>query len=196
VRVLSTHTKPISSVAFSPDGALLAEASHAGTVRVWDVATGEVARAFETAGRFYRQVRLDFSPDGAALAVVNEKAELIDLATGDRNELPTPPARFSPFNGIRYSPDGRHVAAGGDRFCLWRAESREPVPRPRLPLPANVFADAWRCLAFSRDGGRLAAGWTGTVHGVAGSVNRVFVHDLAAARLVTFFVSCCSRPTA
>lgn len=47
--------------------------------------------------------------------------------------------------------------------------------------------DAWRCFAFSRDGGRLAAGWTGSVHGVTGSVNRVFVHDIAAVRVVNFF---------
>jgi WD40 repeat protein len=187
VRVLSAHKKPISSLAFSSGGALLAEAAHGGTARVWDVAAGQVTHTFETVGRFPKQVRLDFSPDGATLAVVNEKAELIDLATGTRTELPTRAARFSPFNGICYSPDGRRVAAGGDRFYWWLAESRKSILKPHLPLPSGVGVDAWRCFAFSPDGARLAAGWSGTVHGVAGSVNRVFVHDIAAVELVTFF---------
>jgi WD40 repeat protein len=146
-----------------------------------------VAHTFETAGRFPKQVRLDFAPDGTTLGVVNEKAELIDLASGTRTELPTRPARLVPFNGISFSADGRYAAAGGDRFYWWKLATRESILKPELPLPAKVGVDAWRCLAFSPDTTRLAAGWSGTVYGVAGTVNRVFIHDIAAIQLVTYF---------
>jgi WD40 repeat protein len=187
MRTLAAHKKPIATIAFSPDGERLAEAAHGGTVRVWNLAAGEVAHTYETVGRFPNQVRVAFSPDGATLAVVNEKVELIDLASGTRAELPTRPARMSPFTGVCFSSDGRRAAAGGDRFYWWRVETRESILKPHLPLPANVGVDAWRCFAFSPDGTRLAAGWTGTVYGVSGSVNRVFVHDIAAVEMVTFF---------
>jgi WD40 repeat protein len=186
MRILSAHKKPISSIAFSRDGARLAEAANDGAVRVWDLAAGEVTHTFATAGKFPKQLRLDFSPDGQTLAVANEKVELIEIATGTRTPLPTRPARAVSFNGICFSPDGRYVAAGGDRFYWWKLATRESILKPQLPLPANVGVDAWRSFAFSPDSTRLAAGWSGTVYGVAGSVNRVFIHDITAIQMVTY----------
>src|SRR6202035_3398019 len=42
-RTLAGHTGAVISVAFSPDGALIATASEDTTAKVWDVATGETA---------------------------------------------------------------------------------------------------------------------------------------------------------
>src|SRR5262249_54051074 len=39
-RALPGHTEAVSWVAFAPDGKELATASHDGTVRIWDTATG------------------------------------------------------------------------------------------------------------------------------------------------------------
>lgn len=44
LRVLSEHTKSVTSIAFSPDHHTLASGSHDQTVRLWDVTTGQVVK--------------------------------------------------------------------------------------------------------------------------------------------------------
>ena len=42
LRVIPAHVRPVSALALSPDESLLADASADGTVRVWDVASGDL----------------------------------------------------------------------------------------------------------------------------------------------------------
>src|SRR5262249_29750780 len=71
VRALKGHTKPVTTVAFSPDGSMLASGS-GGVVfsgdcslRLWNVADGKLLRTLE--GHSDRVKRIAFSPDGATL---------------------------------------------------------------------------------------------------------------------------------
>ncbi len=65
-RVLKGHTSRVYSVAFSSDGQRLASASGDGTVRVWNVASGECLRVLSGQGDGVHCVV--FSPDGQQLA--------------------------------------------------------------------------------------------------------------------------------
>jgi hypothetical protein len=61
---------PVSELALSPDGSLLATASAGGNVFLWDVGTGQ-KRAVLNAGRNNKIAAMAFSPDGKRLAVGN-----------------------------------------------------------------------------------------------------------------------------
>jgi len=64
-RILKGHIDYVNCVTFSPDGTLLATASHDRTVRLWRVADGSLLRTLR-AHRDYVE-RVAFSPDGESL---------------------------------------------------------------------------------------------------------------------------------
>jgi hypothetical protein len=66
LRTLTGHAGPVLSVAFSPDGALLATTSEDTSVRLWNPATGDHVRTLNGHTRAVHGVA--FSPDGTLLA--------------------------------------------------------------------------------------------------------------------------------
>ncbi len=164
--VLRARTSNVLSLAFSPDGTLLASAGRSYTGQLWDVATGRHLVEFITGD--YATV-LAFSPDGIRL-----------VNSGFTPGL-SPPKTFvhqlEPGRGIRqlhglpgavgkgvFSRDGRWVAAlSGDWWAgVWARDTGRLL---RLcPVPRGQFADN-ADLVFSPDGRRLAvsAGNTATL---------------------------------
>ncbi|MBI2805482.1 MAG: TIGR03067 domain-containing protein [Planctomycetes bacterium] len=122
----------IATVAFSPDGKLLASSNGAdGTLWLHDAQTGKDVR--ELKGHADCVTSLAFSPDGKLLAScgADYKVRIWDPATGqERAALPL----ASPAN-VLFSPDNQFLAAsGGGVVRLWRERQARDMP----PMPAQI----------------------------------------------------------
>ncbi len=153
-----------SACVFSPDGKWMATAGYEKekdvyVARLWEVGTGKELRIFP-AGMFPagngRKRALAFSPDGATLAGGgwgDARLRLWEVDTG--KELNVFPKIGEDIASVAFAPDGKTVAAAGDRIYLY-----DPVTRKeRFRIERRA-----RALAFSRDGSVLTGAVSGAIY--------------------------------
>ena len=165
-----TTSGEVSSLAFSPDGRILASGSDgtysnygAGTIQLWDVNDPARPAALGQSSTDQGFSSLAFSPRGHTLASgdLDGGVQLWNVADPAR---PAALAQFradtSGFVSVTFSPDGRTLASGGNsgRVRLWNVA--DPARPAALGRPLAI-AHSVSSLAFSPDGRTLAASSNG-----------------------------------
>lgn len=162
---LDGHTRPINSVALSPDGLFGVSASDDGTVRLWDVLKCKEIKVLKrVASKYPIAMAVNFSPINNEIIVgINEKPSLmlIDSKTGEEKKT------YNIDWNIRkavFSPDGKHILSIStyDEPCLWDVESggliRKFYKQNKLWSYLFSSAGAWICGGFSPDNNFVLCG--------------------------------------
>lgn len=158
IDLLTAHTGPVNSIAFTPDGNTFASASDDNTARLWEANTGQRKdKVFELPGD---ADALDISADGKVVAIGCYKTiHLFDFHQGWRiKEL----RRHSEdVSSVIFSPDGKLLAScaeeGDDAILLWDAQTGNLLRA--ITEDADIVS-----IAFSPDSSTLAsATWHGEI---------------------------------
>ena len=146
---LKGHADEVRSVAFSPDGKVLASSVRAGTVKLWDTETGANIATLEGAGG-----PVVFSPDGRMLASCGnvQEIKLWDLET--QTTIMTLRGKAGAIFDLTFSPDGTTLVSGnGDRTIkFWDVATGENIATLKGHTGIVFSVD------FSSDGTILASG--------------------------------------
>jgi WD40 repeat protein/tetratricopeptide (TPR) repeat protein len=156
LRILNGHNRMVQSVAFSPDGRLIASAS-GNRVMIWDARNGAQIRTLRDQGN-----QVAFRPDGLLLALGSGEGtiELFDPYTGEKVRMLR--GHTDKITCLCFSPDGMFLASGSmdATVKLW-----EVRPRPEVAiLPGHSGGVSG--VAFSPDGRLMAS--------ASGDLSRVY----------------------
>jgi WD40 repeat protein len=146
---LPGHTRDITSVDLSPDGVILVSASEDETVRIWDVAGGELMA--ELAVEDDSEGPVAFSPDGQYVAVAVGHGRRVTLWHAETGAA----VRSFHSDGVwarelRFSADGGELlATGADGAVVWDTATAEQLRR--------LEADHFEFASAAMGGGELVA---------------------------------------
>jgi WD40 repeat protein/subtilase family serine protease len=146
------HTHSVNSVAFSPDGSLIASGSWDDTIKLWRVSDGALVRTLT--GHTDWVYSVAFSPDGSLIASGSRDATIKLWRVSDGALVATLRGHTWHVFSVAFSPDGSLIASGGSDLTirLWR------VSDGALVRTLRGHTGYVNSVAFSPDGRLLASG--------------------------------------
>ncbi|MDE0019225.1 MAG: WD40 repeat domain-containing protein [Candidatus Poribacteria bacterium] len=165
--VLTGHSKPIGTLAFSPDGERLASISIDRTALLWDVDTGEQITEMDLPAPVGKRigphtaVGVAFSPLGDIIAGGHRGDIVLWDATDGKTVMTLPqPEESQRAIALCFSPCGTYLASG----AWWQGGLQKvPIRLWKVATGENI-ATFWghttdvQCFTFSQDGTLLVSG--------------------------------------
>jgi WD40 repeat protein/predicted deacylase len=162
---LNQHSSAVWSVAFSPQGNLLATGSADKTIVLWEVSTGAITATLE--GHTDKVESLAFSPDGNTVAsgsadgtvrvwqVPEGKQALVIPPAG--NPAPGAGDKLAGVKSVAFSPDGTKLVAGYAKgaVLVWRVSDGMLLDT----LAGATNTEDATSVDFARDGQKIGAGF-------------------------------------
>ena len=146
------HVGDVNAVAFSTNGQHIATGSNDGTLRLWDVDTGQCLRALT--GHESGLTSVTFSPDGLHIASGSHDhtLRLWDVDTGQCLRVMTGHEDW--VTSVAFSPNGQNIVSGShDRtLCLWDSDTGQCL---RVMAGHEIWVMS---VAYSPNGLRIASG--------------------------------------
>ncbi len=150
-QTLSGHLKPITAVAWSPDGQYLASSSLDSTIRLWNGRTGAVLHTIPDSTIIWN---ISWSPDGQIVATssLDGTIRLYERNTG--NALHLLSGHKDLAWSIVWSPDGQYLASGSLDLAVrvWNTHTGE------LLYTFSKHTEPVTVVAWSPDSQYLASG--------------------------------------
>lgn len=139
----------INSIAFSPDGKILAAGKSDKSIKLWDIEQGKEIEVLN--GHAGSVTYLCFSPNGKLLSSSDVNTiKIWDVTNGKELLTVNSPSQFGDKNALAFSPDGKEIACGNYNSLMLIDSSSGKKLSILKETNANISS-----LSFSPDGNFL-----------------------------------------
>ncbi len=148
LELITGHTLDVTTLAYSPDGSILASGSRDGSIRLWDTITGKQIILYK--GEWEEVITLVISTDGKMLASGHHhwfnNAHQVRLWNLQTKELITTiDDHTSNISSLAFSPDGKTLATGSrDKTVrIWdtqTGEHKSTLVDHKMPISTVVYS--------------------------------------------------------